>query len=208
MDDLVRLLRGRERTWVATGTAKTPSAPSTIAGAALGARVVTVQLTSGQFCECRLAQQGQGAGRGIFAPVMVGDEVVVAFSAADPNRGIVIGNLGNGKAPNPVEDVGASMILVHPGGVHLMGATGEPPMGIVHGQFLVELQALVTALSTFMTVSSTATTAPQIATAAAAFLGDPNVLTFLSNLGASVSSGTPPGIGGPPYATSVHKVTA
>jgi hypothetical protein len=50
-------------------------------------------------------------------------------------------------------------------------------------------------------------TAAAVGTAATAFLADPAVTSFIAAVAASALSGTPPGVGGPPHATALHKVT-
>lgn len=155
----------------------------------------------------RVLNLGQGVGKGLFCPLQVGDEVVVLFPHGDLNQGIVIGGIGNGVAVNPVQNTGVQMLAQHPGGVKLNTTEGQPLHGIVHGQFLVEANAFLSDLMIFLGIVATATTAPQIATAASTFIARPSVLTMIANLAASAGSGTPPGVGGPPYSTALHKVS-
>lgn len=201
---------GEGRSYVELGLALTPSAPSALPGYATTARVCQVQLVpDGRIVEARVANLGQGAGRGIFAPVMTGDEVVVLFPGGDPNRAVVLGSLGNGKAPNPLVNDGLAMPLLHPGGVQMVTTDGQPLHGIVHGQFLLELATYLAALETFMNTVSGAANAGAIAAAANAFAVavGPLPSAFATNVAASAASGTAPGVGGPPHATALHKVT-
>lgn len=209
MDDLEALLR-RGRCYVELGVALTPAAPSTLPGATTAARTVTVQLVHGtRTVEARVANVGQGAGRGIFAPILPGDELLVLFPGGEPNRAVVLGGLGSAKSPNPTENLGLAMLLLHPGGVLLSSVDGGLPHGIVHGQFLAELSNLLSALTAFMTACSIASIpqAAEIKTAALDFLADSPALAFVGAVAASAQSGVAPGVGGPPYATALHKVT-
>jgi phage baseplate assembly protein gpV len=192
-------------TFVELGVARTAARASTTPGGATAARHVQVELVpSGRLVDARVAQVGQGTGKGLFLPVAVGDEVLVAFPGGNPNRGVIVAGLGNATVPNPAENDGTAAVLMHPGGVQLRHATGAPASGIVHGGVLPDLATYITAIDIFMTAISIATTAPQVAAAAVAFqaaVGVPS--TLATNLTASAAL---PG-GGPPYATLLHKVT-
>lgn len=213
MDGIDQLFK--QKCYAELGVAMSPSAPSSFPPAALAARTVLVQLVyGGRMLEARVANIGQGAGRGIFAPILPGDELVVLFPGGDPNRAIVIAALGNGKSPNPVDNDALKMLLMHPGGVLLSNADQAPGHGIVHGQYLADHSGWLTAVMTFMTAvaaaGSAATPALQVAaiiTAATDFLADPAAAAFQAGVTASASSGVAPGVGGPPYATTLHKVT-
>ncbi|MEQ1494500.1 MAG: phage baseplate assembly protein V [Novosphingobium sp.] len=205
------LMQGRS--WVEIGTVITPPAPSAVPGAALASRMVQVELRpSGRYVEARVANIGQGLGKGVFAPLLSGDEVLVLFPGGDAHRAVVLGGLGNATAPNPTENQGLQMLIQHPGGVLISNVDGAPGNGIVHGQFLNDLATYLTAFEAFLFTTSTATTAPQIAAAASTLMVaiqkvGPASSVFLSALLASAASGVAPGIGGPPYATTLHKVS-
>lgn len=212
MDSIDDMLR-QERCWVELGVVLAPPVPSTIPGGALAARMVLVALVpSGGVVHARVANLGQGLAKGVFPPLAPKDEVLVFFPGGDPNRAVVFGGLGNGVSANPIANLGLQLLLMHPAGVELRSADGLPAHGLVHGQLLAGLAPYLTALETFMFACSTATLAPQIATAAVAFMAAVQQVgaapsPFATQLTASASSGTAPGVGGPPFATSLHKAT-
>lgn len=183
---------------------------------ALGSRMVLVEIVSSsspKVLECRVLNLGQGAGRGVFAPLLPGDEVLVLLPGGDPMRAVCIGGLGSAVAPNPLDNTGLRTLVQHPGGVLLSTLDGQPAHGIVHGQHLVDMAPWVAALEAFMVAISTATTAPQVAAAAVAFMtavglvASPPGSAFGAALLTSAGAGTPPGVGGAPHATALHKVT-
>lgn len=204
-------LRG-ERSYVEVGVALTPSAPSAIPGAAAGARVCQVQLQpGGRIVEARQVNLGQGVGKGVFLPIAPGEEVLVLFPGGDPNRALVLGGLGNGRNPNPSDNLGAAALVMHPGGVELRDAPEVPANGIVHGQFLVELAAYLTQLDALIGSLAGAANIGAVVSAAAAFCsntgtvpGTPSTFTqaVLTSAGTNGS-----GVGTAPHATLLHKVT-
>lgn len=210
MEDSIQQLLRRDPCTVELGQVLTPPAPSPHDKSGQAARVVQLQLVpSGRTVEARVANLGQGLGRGVFAPPAAGDEVLVLLPGGDPNRAVVLGGLGNATAPNPTSNLGLNILLLHPGGVELRSADGLPAHGIVMGGLLGDLASWVAALEAFMLTASTATTAPQIATAAVTFMSavgqmGPAPSPFSANLTASDAGGT----GGPPYASATNKVTS
>lgn len=187
---------------VELGIALTPEGPSTLPGAQLGARMVQVQLVpDGRVVDARVAALGQGIGKGVFAPIQAADELIVLLPGGDANRAVVLGGLANGAAPNPLSNIGLGVLLQHPGGVELRSADGLPAEGIVMGPLVEDLAQYLTALEAFMLASSTATTAPQVAAAAVAFMAAVGQAPaapspFLAQLLASVL-----------YVSTSHKVT-
>lgn len=207
MSELAALLR--ERCWCELGVVQSPPIAPVLVPTA--ARMVLVSLVqSDRVIDCRVANLGQGAGKGVFAPLFPGDEVLVLFPGGDPMRAVCFGGLGSAVSPNPLGNLGLQLLLQHPGGVQLVTTDGQPAHGIVHGQHLVDMVGFLTALTTFMTaivgVIDGTTVAP-VGPAATAFNANPAVISFLAAVTASASSGTPPGVGGPPHATLAHKVT-
>jgi hypothetical protein len=206
---------GRERCWCELGLVQTPPAPPPLAPTA--ARMVQVQLVpSDRVIDARVANVGQGLGKGVFVPPQPGDEVLVLFPGGDPLRAVALSlGLGSAANPNPLGNTGLAILLQHLGGVRLVSADGLPENGIVHGQFLVELLAYLAALEAFITACSLAVIpqAAEIKAAALAFIAStkpplgPLPSLFAESVAASATSGTAPGVGGPPYATSLHKVT-
>lgn len=178
------------------------------------ARMVQVRtVPGGRVLEARVANLGQGLGKGVFAPLAIGDEVIVLFPNGDPMNAVVIGGLGSATAPNPIANTGLQALIQHPGGVQLGTLDGQPAHGIVHGQHLVDLSAYLTALDAYLT-------AVAVAVNAAATAGSVPVIvpasqtaweaaseSFRTAVATSAGSGTPPGVGGPPHATALHKVT-
>jgi hypothetical protein len=212
------LLQGTSRAWCTLGVVRTPPAPSAATGAAAGAWVCQVELVPDRdVIEVRVMNPGQGLGKGLFVPWLVGDEVLVFFPDSDRMRAVALGGFGAASRPNPIDNTGAHALLLHPGGAKLQTTDGQPLHGLVHGQFLAELAPYLTAFETFMTTISTATTAPQIATAALTFLTGVSAATpvplpvapsgLAINVAASAGSGIAPGVGGPPHATSLHKAS-
>lgn len=204
----------RERVYCELGRVQTPPAPPPTGPTA--ARMVQVEIVSSsstKVLECRVLNLGQGASRGVFAPLLPGDEVLVLLPGGDPMRAVCIGGLGSAVAPNPLDNTGLRTLVQHPGGVLLSTLDGQPAHGIVHGQHLVDMAPWVTALEAFIFACSTATTAANIATAAVAFIAavqppaGPLPSLFAAALATSAGSGTPPGVGGAPHATALHKVT-
>lgn len=174
------------------------------------ARMVQVRtVPGGRVLEARVANLGQGLGKGVFAPLAIGDEVIVLFPGGDPMNAVVLGGLGSATAPNPIANTGLQALIQHPGGVQLGTLDGQPAHGIVHGQHLVDMAPWLTAIEEFIVSCSVATTAPQIAAAAAAVITALGALPspFALSVATSAGSGTPPGVGGPPHATALHKVT-
>lgn len=198
----IRSILGEGRCYVELGLAITPSAPSVLPGQTATARMVQLQLVpSGRLVEARVANVGQGTGKGIFAPILAGDEVIVLFPAGDPNRAVVLGGLGNGKSPNPVGNDQLSMLVQHPGGVRLVAVDGLPEYRIVHVELLSALSGFLAALDAFMTTSATATgAAAPVAAAATTYQTSPAVIELEAGLQASINAG-------PPYASALHKVT-
>lgn len=210
MESLAELLP--ERTWAELGQAITPEAPSTVKGCASIARVVQVRLVSGQTCTCRVLHLGQGLGRGVFTPILSGDEVLVLFPAGDPNRAVCISGFGNGVAVNPVANDLLHYVLMHPGGVELRSADGLPAHGIVQGNLLTDLATYLSAFETFMFDISIAATAPEIATAALAFMATTQKIaatpsTFLAALTTAGAGDPATGQGTAPYASILNRVT-
>lgn len=199
---------------VELGVAQAPPTPSARPSAAQAARHCLVQLVpDGRLVEARVANIGQGFGKGIFAPIQAGDEVLVLLPGGDPNRAIVLGGLGNAKAPNPIGNTGLSMLLQHPAGVRLGTTDGQPEHGIVHGQHLVDLDAFLSALDTYLQAVALAVDAAAVAASsppivpAAQTAWEAAFGAFAAQVSASATSGTAPGVGGPPHATTLHKVT-
>lgn len=209
----MRDLFGSREVFVALGKIAKPPTPGALSPQ--GARLVYVDLLSSQddcTVHARVLNLGQGLGKGLFMPLTVGDEVLVLFPHGDLNQGVVIGGLGNGAAVNPVGNLGTSALVQHPGGVKLTTTDGQPLHGIVHGQFLVDLADYITKFETLIKAIATSATAADIAAKAAAFMtavgmtpATPSL--FAANMTASAGSGTPPGAGGAPYATALHKVS-
>jgi hypothetical protein len=213
MESLQELL-GREKCWCELGVVQTRPEPLEIGLTA--ARQTQIRLVaSGRVVDARVANVGQGLGKGVFAPLQVGDEVLVLFPMGDPMRAVCLGGLGSAVNANPLGNTGLQILLQHPGGVHLVSTDGQPGHGIVHGQFLVELLAYLAALEAFITACSLAVIpqAAEIKAAALAFIAStkpplgPLPSLFAESVAASATSGTAPGLGGPPYATTLHKVT-
>lgn len=200
----------RERVYCELGRVQTPPIPPpTNPTAARMVQVEIVSSSSAKVIEARVLNLGQGAGRGVFAPLLPGDEVLVLLPGGDPMRAVCLGGLGSAVAPNPIGNTGLQVLLQHPGGVLLSTTDGQPAHGIVHGQLLVDMAPWLTAIEAFLTACSLATTAPAIAAAAAGVITALGALPspFALAVAASAASGTPPGVGGPPHATTLHKVT-
>lgn len=191
------------------GTVLLPPTPDPTMPVAAWHVLVELQ-PDGRTVDARVANVGQGPGKGAFWPLLKGDEVIVLLPGGDPNRAVVLGSLGNAKSPNPTANTGLRPLLMHPAGVELRSADGLPAHGLVLAPLLQDLQAFVTALLTFMGTAGTATgPAAPVAAAAATFLADPAVQTLLAGLTASAApnNSVPPGVGAPPYATPTHKAT-
>lgn len=178
--------------YVELGTLQGAPAPNLHDRTGTSARVVDVLLRpSGRLVEARVAHLGQGLGRGVFAPLEPDDQVLVFLPAGDANQAVVLGSLGSVLAPNPIANDGAKALVMHPGGVELRSADGLEAQGVVLAALLPGLLDLLSALQLFMATASSATTAPQIAAAAASFLADPAVATLAGELGTSVGADAP-----------------
>ncbi len=182
----------------------------------LGSRMVLVEIVSSsapKVLECRVLNLGQGAGKGFFAPLQINDEVLVLLPGGDPMRAVCIGGLGSAAAPNPLGNTGLQALIQHPGGVQLGTLDGQPAHGIVHGQHLVDLSTYLTALDTYLTAVAVAVNAAAAAAGSALIVPSAQTaweaasLAFGTAVSTSAGSGTPPGVGGPPHATALHKVT-
>lgn len=186
----------------------TPTGPSHV--------LVSLQ-PDGRLVEARVANLGQGLGKGVFAPPLPGDEAVVVFPDGDPLNAIVIGSLANARAPTPVAAaLGLNVVLMHPGGVELRSVDGLPAHGVVLAPVLTDLAAFLGALQTFMAAVVTASALTPatsacagIGLAATDFVADPSVTTLLAQLVASSVPNTavPPGVGAPPYASALVRAT-
>jgi hypothetical protein len=170
--------------------------------------------------EVRLLTFGQGPGQGLFFPVVPGAEIVVVFPEGEPDSGIGIAGLSSGANIAPTATDGAGAVLMSALGVTLRSVTGIPSEAIVKGSLLTGgppgaappfggLSQWVTAAEAFMFATSTATTAPQVAAAAVAFMtavgkAGPLPSPFAALLTASANTVT---AGGPPFASLTNKVT-
>lgn len=198
---------------VVLGTVLLPQLPAALTP--LGPRHVLVALQpDGRMVEARVAHLGQGLGKGVFAPPLPGDEVVVFLPDGDPLGAVVLGALANARAPTPLAAVaGINVLAMHPGGVELRTVDGLPANGIVMGTLLPDLLAAMQALLIFAAALQTVTTPATlsaIAPAATSFVTNPSVIAFVASLTASSvpTASVPPGIGGLPYASPLNKVTA
>lgn len=203
MDTVASMFARRDRTYVELGIALAPAAPSAVAGAAATARTVLVELVpSGRVLSARVANPGQGLGKGVFVPIQKGDELLVLFPGGDPNRSVALAAMGNGVNVNPAGNLGTNLLALHPGGVTLGTVDGAPEYSIVHTELLSALSDFMVALATFMGACTSATGgAAGIAAAATTFQADPAVTGLTAGLTASQSAGAP-------YATTLHKVSA
>lgn len=197
---------------VVLGVVLGPPIPSPLAPT--GPRQALVRLEDQRLVDARVANLGQGAGKGVFAPPLPGDEVLVFLPDGATENATILGSLAGAKTPMPVAATPSLHIVVmHPLGVELRSADGLPANGIVMATLLPDLlaafQAIVTFATALQTVTSPATLAA-IAPAATALLADPNVIAFLAALGTSSVPNTavPPGTGGPPYASILNRVTS
>jgi len=174
--------------------------------------------------ELRLLQFGQGPGQGLFFPVLPGQEVLVIYPSTedgpDLDAGVAVAGLSSGANIAPLQTDGSGAILMALAGVVVRSASGLPASAILKGDLLTGgppgaapptggLAAWVAALEAFMFTVSTATTAPQIATAAVAFMAQvaqvgPTPSPFSASLTVSAD---PVGAGGPPFASLLNKVT-
>lgn len=188
------------------GIVRTTPAASQIPGGTLAARHAEVELVpGGRTVDCRIVNIGQGAGKGDFAPISIGDEVLVLFPGGDVHAAVAIGGLGSAAAPHPAEADGDHRLLLHPGGVELRTVTGAPAYRIVHAQLLADLLTQFTAVDAFVAAVAAAAVTPPLTPLAAACTafygaagGPPS--SILAQLAAAVSAG-------PPYASTLHKVT-
>lgn len=189
------------------GIVRTTPAASPIPGGALAARHAEVELVpGGRTVDCRIVNLGQGAGKGDFAPIAVGDEVLVLFPGGDVHAAVALGGLGSAAAPHPAEADGDHRLLMHPGGVELRDVTGTPAYRIVHVQLLQDLLPYFTAVEAFVAAVAAAAAVPgplsPLAAAATAYYaaaGGPPA-SILAQLTAAVSAG-------PPYASALNKTT-
>lgn len=102
------------------GVMETDPAPLDIEGYDRAARYAEVHIVPGdRIHQCRVAVIGQGAGRGLFAYPEKGDEVLVFYPGGRDQSPVVLGGLGNLKAPHPSEAGTTKIVILHPGGVEL-----------------------------------------------------------------------------------------
>lgn len=135
------------------------------------ARYAEVQLVPDDIViRARVGVLGQGLGRGLFVPLQQGDQVLVHMPNSDEQAAVITMSFGSLQAPHPSSADGEKIVALHPGGVELRNADAATVSGVVLEQLAPDLGDFLSALAVFMQTSSTATTAPQIAAAAATFL--------------------------------------
>lgn len=132
----------------------------------------------------RVANLGQGPGRGVFSPPRAGDEVLVLVPSLDRQAAVILGGFGNeGGSPHPadatldrvlvthdqgvrVQVEGGGQLSVTPASVEIRASADAAPEPVVLESLLADLRAYVQAIDTFLLAASTATVAPQVAAAA------------------------------------------
>lgn len=160
IEKLLQLVRD-SRMWVQSGVVEewraSPASP----------RVIVRLQPEGAPCECEV---GYPAGRH-FARFDVGAEVVVVFLRADRTRAVALQAIPGGPDPVPSSWDGSDDLLLAPGGLRVQRTDGAAVEAVLQAdRFQPDLSEFISAFGDFLTATSTAVTAPQIATAAATLL--------------------------------------
>ena len=168
------------------GILETDPAPLPGDGGAEAARYAEVLLLPDDgSVSARVANVGQGDGRGLFVPHRAGDEVVVLVPELGRQAAVILGGLANaGASPDPQGNDGSRAMLLHEqevviqvgetgprvrvseDGIELYASDGEG-QPVVLADLLTALKSYTEVLDAFILACSTAVTAPNVAAAAA-----------------------------------------
>lgn len=179
------------------GIIETAPAPLPSAGPT-GARYCEVNLVpEDHTISARVANAGQGEGRGVFALPRVGDEVLVFFPDGDMQAAVIFAGVGSLAAPNPTSNTGDQILILHPGGVELKTQDAAQTEGVVLRSLVNDLRQHILALEVMINAMITASAAPGGYTAAASayfatLQETPQIPTeFSRNLTTSAAAGAP-----------------
>lgn len=126
---------------------------------------------SGQPVQARPMYAGTGAATGDLWPVEAGDEVLVLLPSGEPNRAVALCGLTSSQALPPSDWDNVQPMHTHAQGKEFRTAEGASVEAVLLAEtFQSEAGTWEAALYTFMNTISSATTAAQIAVAAALFL--------------------------------------
>lgn len=144
--------------WLQLGVLEEDPHPTAVPGAQAGAYVARTKLVPGrQTILPRIANLGQGRGRGAFIEPREGDEVLVFFPSGQLSQAVAFAGLGSTvRAPRPLSATGDGYLLLNPDGVELRSADGIPSHGLVLKPLVDDLATLLSQMQAYQIAVSTA----------------------------------------------------